>query len=145
MKWPGGQGAKGNEGVTGQVTNQSGAIGYVELAYAAQNNLAVADLKNHAGKFVSPTLDAISAAAAAMGDKIPDDLRMSILDPDGDTSYPISSFTYVLLYQDQKDAAKGAAPGSTSSGGESTTGRRTPPVCTTRNCPPASSPVTRRS
>jgi phosphate transport system substrate-binding protein len=109
VKWPGGQGAKGNEGVTGQVTNQSGAIGYVELAYAAQNNLAIADLKNHAGKFVSPTLEAISAAAAAMGDKIPDDLRMSILDPDGDASYPISSFTYVLLYQDQKDAAKGAA------------------------------------
>ena len=109
VKWPTGIGAKGNEGVTGQVTNMSGAIGYVELAYAAQNNLAVADLKNHAGKFVSPSLEAISAAAAAMGDKVPDDLRMSILDPDGDASYPISSFTYVLLYQDQKDAAKGAA------------------------------------
>ena len=109
VKWPAGTGAKGNEGVTGQVTNQAGSIGYVELAYAAQNNLAMADLKNHAGKFVSPTLEAISAAAAAVGDKVPDDLRMSILDPDGDTSYPVSSFTYVLLYQDQKDAAKGAA------------------------------------
>lgn len=109
VKWPTGNGAKGNEGVTGNVTNTPGSIGYVELAYAAQNNLAVADLKNHAGKFVSPTLDAISAAAAAMGDKVPDDLRMSILDPDGDASYPISSFTYVLLYAEQKDAAKGGA------------------------------------
>jgi phosphate transport system substrate-binding protein len=109
VKWPTGNGAKGNEGVTGNVSNTPGSIGYVELAYAAQNNLAVADLKNHAGKFVSPSLDAISAAAAAMGDKVPDDLRMSILDPDGDASYPISSFTYILLYAEQKDAAKGAA------------------------------------
>jgi phosphate transport system substrate-binding protein len=107
--WPIGVGGKGNEGVTGQVKNTPNTLGYVELAYAAKNNLPVALLKNRAGEFVEPSLDAVTAAAAESLAATPDDLRVSITDPAGKGTYPISSYTYILLYKDQKDATKGKA------------------------------------
>jgi len=95
--WPTGQGGKGNDGVTGVVKNTPNAIGYVELTYAATNKLSFADMKNKAGKFVTPTVD--SASAAAAGATIPAGYRVSITNADGDTSYPIASFTYLLVFK----------------------------------------------
>lgn len=108
-KWIGGIGAKGNEGVTGQVKATPNTIGYVELAYAVQNKLAVALIKNKSGAFIEPTIDAVTAAAAATVAETPQDLRVSITDAAGATAYPISSYTYILVYQEQKDATKGKA------------------------------------
>lgn len=108
-KWPVGQGGKGNEGVTGQIKNQPNTIGYVELAYAVQNKLPVALLKNANGKFVEPSIDAVTAAAASASGQTPDDLRVSITNAAGDSVYPISSYTYILAYKDQKNAEKGKA------------------------------------
>ncbi len=108
-KWPVGQGGKGNEGVTGQIKQQPNTIGYVELAYAVQNKLPVAQIKNKSGNFVDPTIDAVTAAAAGTIASTPADLRVSITNADGATAYPISSYTYLLVYQDQKDATKGKA------------------------------------
>jgi phosphate transport system substrate-binding protein len=108
-KWPVGLGGKGNEGVTGQVKATPNTIGYVELAYATQNKLPVALLKNKAGDFIEPSFDAVSAAAAESLAATPDDLRVSITDAEGKGTYPISSYTYVLLYKEQRDAAKGKA------------------------------------
>jgi phosphate transport system substrate-binding protein len=108
-KWPVGQGGKGNEGVTGQIKQQPNTIGYVELAYANQNKLPVALIKNAGGKFVEPSIDAVSAAAAAAADITPDDLRVSITNPAGESAYPIASYTYILVFKQQKDAAKGKA------------------------------------
>ncbi|GEJ55833.1 phosphate ABC transporter substrate-binding protein PstS [Anaeromyxobacter diazotrophicus] len=107
VKWPAGLGAKGNEGVTGLVKQTPGALGYVELAYATQNKLAMASLKNHDGHFVRPSLAATSAAAA--GVDVPPDYRVSITDARGADAYPIASFTYLLVYRDQQDKAKGEA------------------------------------
>jgi phosphate transport system substrate-binding protein len=107
VKWPVGLGGKGNEGVTGLVKQTPGAIGYVELAYAKQNKLPVSSLKNHDGAFVEPSIASTSAAAA--GVEMPADFRVSITDARGKTAYPIASFTYILVYKDQKDAAKGEA------------------------------------
>jgi phosphate transport system substrate-binding protein len=109
VKFPVGLGAKGNEGVTGQIKTTPGALGYVELAYAKQNNLPAASLQNKAGKFVDASLDGITAAAGAFADKIPDDMRVAITNAEGDASYPIASFSYVLVYEDNKDAAKAEA------------------------------------
>lgn len=106
-QWPTGIGGKGNEGVTGQIKNTPNTIGYVELAYAVQNKLPVAPIKNRAGNFVEPSLDAVTAAAAETVDSIPEDLRASITDAGGAGVYPISSYTYILVYKDQKDAVKG--------------------------------------
>jgi phosphate transport system substrate-binding protein len=108
-KWPLGQGGKGNEGVTGQIKNQPNTIGYVELAYAVQNKLPVALIKNASGKFIAPSLDAVTAAAAAASAQTPDDLRVSITNAAGDGAYPIASYTYILAYKDQKNADKGKA------------------------------------
>jgi phosphate transport system substrate-binding protein len=108
-KWPVGQGAKGNEGVTGQIKNQPNTIGYVELAYAVQNKLPVALIKNAAGKFIAPSLEAVTAAAAAASTQTPDDLRVSITNAAGANAYPIASYTYILAYKDQKQADKGKA------------------------------------
>ena len=108
-KWPVGQGGKGNEGVTGQVKNQPNTIGYVELAYANQNKLPVALIKNASDKFVEPTIDAVTAAASASAATTPDDLRVSITNATGADAYPISSYTYILVYKEQKDATKGKA------------------------------------
>ena len=107
--WPVGIGGKGNEGVTGQVKNTPNTIGYVELAYAVQNKLPVAQIKNASGNFVEPSIDAVSAAAAASAANTPEDLRVSITNAAGAQAYPISSYTYILVYKQQKDAAKGKA------------------------------------
>ncbi|HKE60248.1 MAG TPA: phosphate ABC transporter substrate-binding protein PstS [Pyrinomonadaceae bacterium] len=107
--WPVGIGGKGNEGVTGQIKNTPNTIGYVELAYAVQNNLPVAELKNASGNFIKPTIDSVIAAAAGAIASTPDDLRVSITNASGADAYPISSYTYLLVYKDQKDAAKGKA------------------------------------
>lgn len=107
--WPTGIGGKGNEGVTGQVKNTPNTIGYVELAYAAKNRLPVAQIKNADGNFVEPSIDSVTAAAAASAASMPDDLRISITNAPGAQAYPISSYTYILVYKDQKDAAKGKA------------------------------------
>ena len=109
VKFPLGIGAKGNEGVTGQLKTTPGSVGYVELAYAKQTSLAYAALRNRAGAVVEPTLDNIAAAAAGVADSMPADLRISIVDAPGKTAYPISAFTYILVYDDQKDARKGKA------------------------------------
>src|SRR5829696_4135612 len=107
--WPTGIGGKGNEGVTGQVKNTPNTIGYVELAYAVQNKLPVAQIKNASGTFVTPSIDAVTAAASASAANMPDDLRVSITNAAGAEAYPISSYTYILVYKNQKDAAKGKA------------------------------------
>ncbi|HEX8459512.1 MAG TPA: phosphate ABC transporter substrate-binding protein PstS [Pyrinomonadaceae bacterium] len=109
IDWPVGIGGKGNEGVAGQVKNTPNTIGYVELAYAVQTKLPVALVKNKAGNFVEPSLDAVTAAAAESLPATPEDLRVSITDASGASAYPISSYTYILVYKDQKDAARGKA------------------------------------
>src|SRR6266850_1933482 len=106
-KWPVGQGGKGNEGVTGQIKQQPNTIGYVELAYAVQNKLPVALIKNSSGKFIEPSIGAVTAAAAATSAQTPEDLRVSITNATGENAYPISSYTYILVYKEQKNAEKG--------------------------------------
>ncbi|HLN98868.1 MAG TPA: phosphate ABC transporter substrate-binding protein PstS, partial [Pyrinomonadaceae bacterium] len=108
-KWPVGQGGKGNEGVTGQIKQQPNTIGYVELAYAVQNKLPAALIKNAGGKFVEASIDAVTAAAASASAQTPEDLRVSITNATGENAYPIASYTYILAYKDQKNAAKGKA------------------------------------
>ena len=107
--WPVGIGGKGNEGVTGQVKNTPNTIGYVELAYAVQNKLPVALVKNASGSFVEPSIESVTAAAAAAAANTPDDLRVSITNAPGADVYPISSYTYILVYKNQKDPTKGKA------------------------------------
>ena len=109
VNWPVGLGGKGNEGVSGLVKQSPGAIGYVELAYAVKNNLPYASLKNKAGEFVAPTLESVTAAAAGSVRNMPEDLRVSITDADGKSSYPISGFTWLLVYEHMKDKEKGKA------------------------------------
>jgi len=109
VNWPVGIGGKGNEGVAGQVKQTPGAIGYVELAYAVQNRLAYAFMKNRAGAFVEPTLESTTAAAAGSAAGMPEDLRVSIVNAPGEGSYPIAGYTYILVYREQQDAAKGRA------------------------------------
>jgi phosphate transport system substrate-binding protein len=109
VKWPVGLGAKGNEGVAGQIKQTPGAIGYVELAYAKQNNLPTAAVKNKAGKLIQASVAAVTAAAAGAVKALPanTDYRISIVDGPGADAYPISSFTWILVYQHQPDAVKG--------------------------------------
>jgi phosphate transport system substrate-binding protein len=109
VDWPAGIGGKGNEGVTGVVKQTPGAVGYVELAYAEQNKLAYAELKNLAGNFVSPNLDSTTAAAAGALAEMQKDVRVSIVNSPGAQAYPISGFTYILLYQQIIDAQKKSA------------------------------------
>jgi phosphate transport system substrate-binding protein len=109
VRWPVGLGGKGNEGVTGSVKSTPGSIGYVELAYARQNALTMAAIKNADGNFVTPSIETTSAAAA--GVTMPADFRVSITNAKGKDSYPISSFTYILIYKEQSDAEKGRAIG----------------------------------
>jgi phosphate transport system substrate-binding protein len=104
-----GVGAKGNDGVMGQVKQTPNAIGYVELTFAKANNLPTAEVRNKAGKFVTASLDSVSAAAAANVATMQDDLRTAITNADGEGSYPIASYTYILVYKDQADPAKGKA------------------------------------
>jgi len=105
VNWPTGIGGKGNEGVSGQVKQTPGALGYVELIYAVQNKMPYAEVKNSAGKFVKPSLESITAALATA--EIPDDFRFSITNSPGPDAYPISGATWLLVYEQQKDAAKG--------------------------------------
>jgi phosphate transport system substrate-binding protein len=105
VNWPAGLGGKGNAGVTGQVKQSPGAIGYVELAYAKQNNLPYADMKNAAGVYITPSIDSVTEALA--GASIPDDFRFSMVNAPGEKAYPIAGATWILVYQQQKDAAKG--------------------------------------
>jgi len=107
VKWPTGLGGKGNEGVTGLVKQTPGAIGYVELAYATQNKLPMAALRNRDGNFVKPSTESTSEAAA--GVEMPADFRVSITNAPGKNAYPIASFTYLLVHRDAKDAVKGPA------------------------------------
>ncbi len=107
LKWPRGLGAKGNEGVTGQVKTTKGAIGYLELAYATQSKLRVAAIKNPAGQFVAPSIEAISAAAA--GAALPASLTASITNSAGKGAYPIASYSYLLVYEETNDAVKAEA------------------------------------
>ena len=106
VEWPIGLGGKGNEGVTQQVKQSDGAIGYVELIYAISNDLPYGDVKNAAGEFVRPSLKSVSAAAA---DPLPPetDFRFSITNPKPAEAYPISSFTWLLVQREPRDAAKG--------------------------------------
>jgi phosphate transport system substrate-binding protein len=107
VKWPAtvGMGAKGSEGVAGMVRQTAGAIGYVELAYADNNKMAYADVKNAAGKFISPAPDSVTAALATA--KIPEDFRFSMVNAAGDQAYPIAGPSWVLVYQNQKNAETG--------------------------------------
>lgn len=108
VAWPTGLGGKGNEGVAGQVKQIPGAIGYVELAYANQNSLPVAAVQNAAGAFVKPSIEAVTAAAAGVASQLPPDTdyRISIVNSPGAASYPISSFTWLLVYRQQTDSVK---------------------------------------
>ena len=108
VKWPVGLGAKGNEGVAGQVRQLPGAIGYIELAYAKQNHLPYAHVLNAAGEYVAPTIQSITAAAAASAKKLGKntDYRVSIVNAAGKGVYPISSFTWILLYKNQSNPVK---------------------------------------
>jgi phosphate transport system substrate-binding protein len=105
VKWPVGLGGKGNEGVTALVQQTPGAIGYVELIYALNNNIPFADIQNKAGNFIKPSLASVTAAAASAN--MPADFRVSITDAPGAEAYPISSFTWMLVYQKQTNKETG--------------------------------------
>jgi phosphate transport system substrate-binding protein len=106
VKWPVGMGGKGNEGVAGFIRQLSGSIGYVELIYAMQNNIPYGSVRNSAGVFLKASLDGVTAAAAS-APKMPADFRVSITNAPGKDAYPISSFTWLLIPAQSKDAAKG--------------------------------------
>ncbi|MGC8784395.1 MAG: phosphate ABC transporter substrate-binding protein PstS [Armatimonadota bacterium] len=108
VSWPVGVGGKGNEGVTGQVKQLPGAIGYVELSYAVQNNLTFAAIQNAAGKFVLPGKDTGEEATRAAVERLKQDIRSSAVNMPGENSYPITGFVYVLLDKQPKDTAKAA-------------------------------------
>ena len=107
VNWPVGLGGKGNEGVAGQIKTTPYAIGYVELAYAFENKLPFAFLKNSAGTFVEPSIASTSAAAAGAAKSMPADYRVSLVNQPGKNAYPIAGFTWLLVYQNQTDKVKG--------------------------------------
>jgi phosphate transport system substrate-binding protein len=106
VSWPIGLGGKGNEGVAGSIRQLAGAIGYVELIFAVQNKITFGSVRNAAGNFIKASLDGVTAAAAS-SPKMPADFRVSITDAPGKDAYPISSFTWLLIPMQSKDAAKG--------------------------------------
>lgn len=106
VKWPVGLGGKGNEGVAGMIRQMQGAIGYIELIYAVQNKITYGTVKNAAGDYVKASLDSVTAAAASVK-SMPADFRVSITNAPGKDAYPISSFTWLLIPAQSKDAAKG--------------------------------------
>jgi phosphate transport system substrate-binding protein len=106
VKWPVGLGGKGNEGVAGMIRQMQGSIGYIELIYAVQNKIAYGTVRNAAGEFVKASLDSVTAAAASVK-SMPADFRVSITNAPGKDAYPISSFTWLLIPAQSKDAAKG--------------------------------------
>jgi phosphate transport system substrate-binding protein len=107
VEWPTGTGAKGNEGVTAQIQQTPGAVGYVEYSYAKENNLKTASLQNKSGAFIAPTPEA--AAKALEGVQVPADFAVKVPDPAGKDAYPIVSLTYLLLYENPRDPAKAKA------------------------------------
>lgn len=107
--WPVGVGGKGNPGVAGAVKNNDGSIGYVELAYAETNNLPVAKIKNRAGRYVSPSVNATTSAAGGGLKRLPADFRGMIVNQPGSGSYPICGFTWLLVHKNQANAGRGAA------------------------------------
>jgi phosphate transport system substrate-binding protein len=109
VSWPAGIGGKGNEGVAGLVRQTPGTIGYVELAYAKQNDFTVFQLKNKAGNFITPSLAATTAAASGAAASLGKDVRSPIVNSPAPDAYPIAGLTYLLVYQDQKDTAKAKA------------------------------------
>ena len=106
VNWPTGVGGKGNEGVAGLVTQTPGSIGYVELIYALQNKISYGSVQNMAGEFTKATVQSVTAAAALAATKMPADFRVSITNAEGKGVYPISSFTWLLLYESPKDKAQ---------------------------------------
>jgi len=106
VKWPAGVGGRGNEGVASLVTQTPGAIGYVELIYALQNKIAYGTVQNMAGEFVKASVQSVTAAAAAAAKQMPPDFRVSITNAPGAGVYPISSFTWILMYENPKDKAQ---------------------------------------
>ncbi|MHB9132717.1 MAG: phosphate ABC transporter substrate-binding protein PstS [Armatimonadota bacterium] len=109
VNWPVGIGGKGNEGVSGIVQQTPGSIGYVELAYAVQNKLSYASIRNKSGNFIEPGIASTTAAAAGAVSAMKKDVRVSIVNSAGKTAYPIAGFTYILIYKHPKDAARGKA------------------------------------
>jgi phosphate transport system substrate-binding protein len=107
VKWPIGLGGKGNEGVAGQIKTTAYSIGYVELAYAFENKLPFAFLKNKAGVFVEPSIKSTSAAAAGAAKSMPADYRVSLVNQPGKDAYPVVGFTWLLVYEKQKNPVKG--------------------------------------
>ncbi len=106
VNWPTGVGGKGNEGVAGLVTQTPGSIGYVELIYALQNKISYGSMQNMAGEFVKASEASVTAAAAGAALKMPADFRVSITNAEGKGAYPVSSFTWLLLYENPKDKAQ---------------------------------------
>ena len=106
VKWPVGLGGKGNEGVAGMIRQMQGGIGYIELIYAVQNKIDYGSVKNASGAFVKASLDSVTAAAAS-AQSMPADFRVSITNAPGKDAYPISSFTWLLIPEKSKEAAKG--------------------------------------
>jgi phosphate transport system substrate-binding protein len=109
VNWPVGLGGKGNEGVSGLVKQTPGSIGYVELIYALQNKIAYGPVQNANGEFVNASVESVTAAAAAAASKMPPDFRVSITNAPGAGVYPISSFTWLLFYENPSDKAKAKA------------------------------------
>ncbi len=107
VNWPVGLGAKGNEGVAGIVKQTPGSIGYTELSYAIKNNLSYAYVQNKSGNYIEPTID--STSKAAVGVQIPSDFRVSLVNAPNAEAYPIAGFTWLLIYRNNDDAAKGKA------------------------------------
>lgn len=106
VNWPAGLGGKGSEGVSGLVKQTPGAVGYVELAYAKQNNMPFANIQNKGGKFITPTIEATTLASNVT---IPDDSKVSITDTDNPKGYPIASFTWALIYKEQSYGGRSKA------------------------------------
>jgi phosphate transport system substrate-binding protein len=106
VQWPTGVGGKGSDGVTGQVKQTPGSIGYTELTYALTNKISYGPVQNAAGKFVKASTESVTAAAAAAASKMPADFRVSITNAPGDGAYPLSSFTWLLLYESPSDKAQ---------------------------------------
>jgi phosphate transport system substrate-binding protein len=109
VNWPAGVGGQGNEGVAGLVSQTPGALGYVELIYALQNKINYGSVQNMNGEFVKASVDAVTAAASSAAGKMPADFRVSITNAPGAGVYPISSFTWLLLYENPKDKAQAKA------------------------------------
>jgi phosphate transport system substrate-binding protein len=109
VSWPSGVGGKGNDGVAGLVRQTPGALGYVELAYAKQNRLPMAVLRNRAGRFVEPTLASTTAAVGGAAAALAKDVRAPIVNSSAPDAWPISGLTYLLVYREQKDSVKGRA------------------------------------